>query len=136
LEEALCAFNVTQQSFLGLRVSHANTLFSRLRGLLGRGRLAGDEGLWMVPSRGIHSIGLMFPMDVVYLDEVCQVIHVVEQLAPFRIAPLKIKAHSVLELPARAVSASRTQVGDRLLICSPETLRVRLKEDRPLAETL
>jgi uncharacterized membrane protein (UPF0127 family) len=130
LEEALCAFNMTQQSFLGLRVTCANTLFSRLRGLLGRTRLAGDEGLWMVPSRGIHSIGLMFPMDVVYLDEACHVIHIVEQFAPFRIAPFKTKAQSVLELPAKAVSLSRTQVGDRLLICSPETLKLRLRERR------
>jgi uncharacterized membrane protein (UPF0127 family) len=134
LDNALCVFNMTQQSFLGLQVERADTLFSRLRGLLGRTRLAGDEGVWVVPSRGIHSIGLMFPMDVVYLDEQCQVIHVVEQLAPFRIAPYRSKAHSVLELPSRAVSLSRTQVGDMLLICPPEALKDRWQEKQKALE--
>ncbi len=69
-------------------------------------------------------------MDLVYLDEACRVIYLVEHLPPFRIAPYRAKANSVLELPARAVSSSRTQVGDRLLICSPETLKVRWQEQR------
>ena len=128
MAESLCAFNMTQQSFVGLRVSRADTMFSRLRGLLGRARLACDEGLWMVPSQGIHTIGLTFPMDLIYLDEECQVVHIVEHLAPFRIAPLKIKAHTVLELAARAVHSSGTQIGDQLLICSPETLKTRWQE--------
>ncbi len=119
---------MTQQSFLGLRIALADTLFTRLRGFLGRTRLARDEGLWMVPSRGIHTFGLRFATDVVYLDDACRVIHIVEDLAPFRIAPLKTKAQSVLELPSRAVMSSRTQVGDRLLICTPETLKERWQE--------
>jgi len=121
---------MTRQSFLGLRIHKADTLLSRLRGLLGRTRLAADEGLWVVPSRGVHTIGLLFPTDVVYLDEACVVVHVIEHLSPFRVAPVKIKAQTVLELPIRSVYSSRTQVGDRLLICSADSLRDRWQEQR------
>ncbi len=130
MADTFCAFNMTRQSFLGLRVHRADTLFGRLRGLLGRTRLAADEGLWVVPSRGVHTIGLLFPMDVVYLDAACVVVHLIEHLAPFRVAPVKIKAQTVLELPIRSVYSSRTQVGDKLLICSADSLRDRWREQQ------
>jgi len=95
---------------------------ARLRGLLGFKRLGADEGVWIVPSRGVHTIGLLFTIDLVYLDADLKVLHLVEHFRPFGIAPVKIKAQTVLELPARAIGSSRTQVGDRLLICSPEGL--------------
>jgi len=126
LADTLCAFNMTRRSFLGLRVSKADTLFARLRGLLGRTHLASDEGVWMVPSRGIHTVGLLFPTDVVFLDVDSIVVHVIEHLSPFRISAVKIKAHSVLELPIRTVYSSRTQVGDRVVVCTAEELQMRL----------
>jgi uncharacterized membrane protein (UPF0127 family) len=113
------AFNVTRQSFINLGVSIADTPWARLRGLLGRMRLRSDEGLWIIPSRGIHTFGLMFPIDVVYLDAGLRVVHVMESLGPLRIAPIRLKSESVLELPARSVYESGTQVGDQLLICTP-----------------
>jgi hypothetical protein len=103
-------------------VSVADTHFARLRGLLGRRMLRSDEGLWVVPCRGVHTIGVPFQIDVVYLDEARRVIHVVENLAPFRIAPLRRRGSSVLELPPRSAFWSQTQVGDQFLICSPEQL--------------
>ena len=123
MERQLCAFNTTQPSFVALRVGCADTLFSRLRGLLFSPRLANDEGLWVVPSRGIHTIGVTFPTDVVYLDSNLRVIYLLENLAPFRIGPIKVDAHTVLILPARAIVLSKIQLGDRLLICRPELLK-------------
>jgi len=125
---------MTRRSFLGLRVSKADTLFTRLRGLLGRTELASDEGLWMVPSRGIHTVGLLFPTDVVYLDADSVVVHLIEHLSPFRVSPVKMKAQTVLELPIRTVYSSRTQVGDRVVVCTPEDLQQRLEEGKMTAE--
>lgn len=122
MPEALCAYNLTAQSFLGMNVSRADTMWSRLRGLLGRRRLQADEGLWMVPSQGIHTIGLLFAIDLVYLDADLRVIHLIEHLGPFRVAPVKTGAQTVLELPVRTIYASRTKVGDKLLICVPERM--------------
>jgi hypothetical protein len=78
--------------------------------------------LWVVPCQGIHTVGLRFPIDVVYLDSDQRVIHIIENLSPFRISPLRRRSSSVLELPTRAVFLSSTQLGDKFLICSPEEM--------------
>ena len=117
------AFNISRQSFINLGVMVANTPFARLRGLLGRMRLRSDEAIWIVPSAGIHTIGLMFAIDAVYLDDQHRVIHLIENLGPLRIAGIRRQCASVLELPPRSIYGSGTQVGDQLLICSPEKMQ-------------
>lgn len=81
-----------------------------------------DEGIWLVPSRGIHTFGLMFSIDVIYLDADLRVVHLVEGLGPLRIGPLRLGCESVLELPARTIYGSGTQLGDRLMICAPHKM--------------
>jgi uncharacterized membrane protein (UPF0127 family) len=89
---------------------------------MGRLRLKSDEGLWVVPSQGIHTIGLLFAIDLIYLDKDHRVVDVTESLGRFRVGPLSMKSASVLELPVRTVYSSQTQVGDQLLIGTPEEL--------------
>ena len=125
-KQRVCVYNLTRQSFLSLGVRVADTQWDRLRGLLGHMRLQGDDGLWVVPSQGIHTVGLLFPVDVVYLDASSRVIHLVERLGPFRIGPLRRRARSVLELPTESVFCSNTQIGDQFVICSPEGLAAHL----------
>ncbi len=111
-------FNKTRQSFLSLNVTVADTHLARLVGLLGRRRLRANEGVWMVPCQGIHTFGLLFAVDVVYLDANHRVIDLVEHLGPFRVAPVRLNCESVLELPVRTIFESQTRVGDRFMICS------------------
>ena len=118
------AYNVTRQSFINLGVTVADTLLTRLRGLLGKMRLRSDEGLWVIPSRGIHTFGLMFSIDLVYLDTELRVVHLVENLGPLRIAPIRLHSESVLELPARSIFGSGTQVGDQLVIGTAKEMEV------------
>ncbi len=122
MRRPLYAFNETRQCFVSLAVTPADTLFARLRGLLGKFRLRSDEGIWVVPSRGIHTIGLLFPIDVIYLDAQNRVVQLIERLASFRIAPIRRTCTSVLELRAGTIFGSGTQVGDQLLLCSPEEM--------------
>jgi uncharacterized membrane protein (UPF0127 family) len=125
--KAYCVYNQTRECFLSLDVTAADTIFSRLRGLIGRLKLRSDEGIWVVPSRGIHTLGLLFPLDLIYLDEHYRVIHLVEYFPSFRIAPLKTQAESVLELPTHTIYSSQTQPGDQLVICVAEEMQNRLK---------
>jgi uncharacterized membrane protein (UPF0127 family) len=104
----------------------ADTTFTRLKGLIGRLRLRSSDGLWVVPSSGIHTFGVLFPLDLIYLDGNCQVIHIVEYLRGFRMAPLKIRAASVLELPPHTIYSSQTQDGDQLVIGTAEEMESRL----------
>ena len=121
-----CAFNVSRQCFLNLGVKVANTHLTRLRGLLGKVRLRSDEGLWLLPSRGIHTFGLMFPIDVIYLDSQLRIVHLIENLGPLRIAPLRLQSESVLELPVRTIYESGTRLGDQLMICRPGDMETYL----------
>jgi uncharacterized membrane protein (UPF0127 family) len=102
-------------------------MLARLKGLIGKLTLGLDEGLWIVPSRGIHTVGVLFPLDLVYLDEDHKVIHVVESFPTFRISPLITQAASVLELPTHTIYSSQTQPGDQLVICVAEEMEQRLR---------
>lgn len=133
MKRSFYAFNVARQSFINLGVAVADTPFARLRGLIGKMQIRSDEAIWVVPSRGIHTFGLMFPIDVIYLDAKLRVIAILEDLGPLRIAPIRWHCASVLELPSRSICSSGTQVGDQLIICSPEEME-RYWTSRPQEE--
>jgi uncharacterized protein len=128
-----CVYNQTRESFLSLGVTAADTTLARLRGLIGRFSLKSDEGLWVVPSSGVHTLGVFVPLDLIYLDENHKVIHLVEHFPTFRIAPLRVQSESVLEMGAHTIYSSQTQVGDQLLICLAEEMEQYLGRATPQA---
>ena len=122
MTETFCVFNRARETFLSLGVSRADTHFTRLKGLLGRVKLRSDEGLWTIPSQGIHTLCMLFPIDVIYLDADNRVIHLIENMGTFRIAPIRMESASVLQLRTRTIYSSNTQLGDELLICPAEEI--------------
>jgi uncharacterized membrane protein (UPF0127 family) len=72
------------------------------------------RGLWIVPSEGIHTFGMRFPIDAAYLDAKGQVLRVYHGLRPWRLAAVTLRARSVLELPAGTLERTRTEAGDIL----------------------
>jgi len=112
------AFNRTRQSYLATALAVADTHWTRLRGLLGLSSndFGHGHGLWIVPCRGVHTLGMGFPIDVVYLDRSMKVIHIQNELAPWRFSPVRVQAQSVLELPCRTAAETRTEVGDKIEI--------------------
>jgi uncharacterized protein len=124
---ALCVYNKNRECFLGLRVTAADTSFTRLKGMIGRLHLRSDEGIWVVPSSGVHTLGVLFRLDLIYLNEFQEVIELIEYFPRFRIAPIRIRAASVLELPQHTIYSSQTQKGDQLLICTPDKMEANLR---------
>ncbi len=124
-----CVYNRTRECFLSLSVNVADTTFARLKGFIGRLQPKSDEGIWVVPSNGVHTWGVLFPLDLIYLDENVRVIYVTEHFPRFRIAPLRADAASVLELPPHTIYSSRTEPGDQLVICTAEEMEGRLSEE-------
>lgn len=120
------AFNHTRQSYLATALAVADTHWTRLRGLLGLrpSDFRNGAGLWIVPCHGVHTLGMGFPIDVVYLDHSMTVIHVQSDLRPWRFAPVRAQAASVLELPCRTASETRTVVGDKIEITTEKNGRV------------
>ena len=120
------AFNRTREAYLATSLALADTHWTRLRGLLG---LKADDfrngsGLWIVPCHGVHTLGMGFPIDVVYLDGAMKVIHIQSNLQPWRLAPVRRQATSVLELPSQITAQTGTQIGD--------TIEINLAEDPPI----
>jgi uncharacterized membrane protein (UPF0127 family) len=111
-------YNKTRETFVATEATVANGYLSRLVGLLGKTpRWARPgQGLWIVPSHGVHTIGMLFALDLIFLDQANTVVHVEEHLRPFRISKVSLKAKSVLELPPHTVFRSGTQIGDHLEI--------------------
>ena len=112
------AFNRTRQTCLATAVALADTHWTRLRGLLG---LRPDDfrsglGLWIVPCHGVHTLAMGFPIDVLYLDRDLTVVHIQREMRPWRFAPVRLEAASVLELPCRTAVETGTAVGDRIEI--------------------
>ena len=117
-------YNKTKETFLAFRVNIADSVAGRLIGLLGRRSLKPDGGVWIVPANAIHTIGMMFSFDVVMIDKNFRVVSVKEFVKPFRIILPKLRAESVIELPAHTIFRSRTEVGDELVIDRYEAKKI------------
>ena len=98
-------YNKTRETFIATQATVADSYFTRLIGLLGKTRRWAQlgKGLWIVPSRGVHTIGMLFPIDLIFLSKDKEVVHVEEHVRPFRISKVSLKAVSVLELPPHKI---------------------------------
>jgi uncharacterized protein len=109
-------YNKTRETFLAFRVKVADSVLSRLVGLLGKRSLQPDSGVWIVPANAVHTIGMLFAFDLILIDKNFKVVGLRELVRPFTVTRPNFKAESVLELPAHSIFRSRTHIGDQLLI--------------------
>ena len=108
--------NRTKGTILGERIDVAESSLSRMVGLLGKSSLAPATGLLIMPSQAVHSVGMRFPIDVLFLDRHWKVVHAQPSLVPYRITGVHWKARCVLELPSGSIAESCTSVGDEVQI--------------------
>ena len=106
------AYNHTRQCYLADHGPIANRPWARMRGLIGRASLQPNEGLLLIGTKGIHTIGMRFPIDVLFLNDDGWVIHAIHSMKPFRISQYMKNATMVIELPAGVLRECGTQVGD------------------------
>ena len=115
-DDGVYVYNKTKESFLAFRVKVADTIFSRLIGLIGKRKLNPDCGLWLYPANAIHTVGMLIRIDVVLIDKNFKVVGLRELLRPFRMVGPNFRAESVIELPAHTIFKSGTEIGDQLEI--------------------
>lgn len=104
--------NQTRGTFLGVDVKRADGFRARLIGLYRHRKLSLGDGVWLVPCRGIQTIGMRAPIDVVFLDAGRRVVRLYNHVPPGRVILWVPGAHSALEVPVGAVGSSETRVGD------------------------
>ena len=107
--------NVTRGTSIGDAIDCAESGAERRTGLLKHTKLGEGEGLWIVPCEAVHSFGMKFVFDIVYLNRKLQVRKLRSHMAPWRFS-LCMTAYSVLELPAGTIANTQTQTGDRLKV--------------------
>ncbi len=110
------ATNRSSGKALANDLTPADSVVRRMKGLLGRKAFCYGEGLWIKPCKAVHSFGMKFPIDVVFLDRQQCVIAVIASLPPNRLTPLFFRAASVLELPSGKAEQTDTVIGDSIVI--------------------
>lgn len=90
----------------------ADSIFSRMKGLLGKDVLSEGEGLWIKPCKGVHTFGMKFAIDVIILNREQRVIAIKNELKPHRMTTIYSGASTVLELPAATARNAKLSIGD------------------------
>jgi uncharacterized membrane protein (UPF0127 family) len=126
--------NLTKKTWLATKVRKADNFLTRLVGLLKRTHLGPEEALWLMPSKGIHSIGMKFPIDVVFLNKEFYVLGLISGMHPYRVSGVHMRGYSVIELPNGTIRKSRTEIGDQLEISLAETSQIDDLKDTRLSQ--
>lgn len=93
-------FNPKTQEVFADNLKMNDTYFSRLIGLMFKKNLPAGSGIILKPCTQIHTCFMRFNIDVIFLDDNLRVLHVIENMRPWRISPLFLKARYTVELPA------------------------------------
>jgi len=113
MKRDLVAINVTR----GVQLTHcarvADSILTRVIGLLLDKQLAQGDGLWIKPCNSIHSIGMKFVFDAIFLDQDLKVVHLMSGMKAWKASKMVWSAKSVLELPDGLIVQTGTEIGDQ-----------------------
>jgi protein-S-isoprenylcysteine O-methyltransferase Ste14/uncharacterized membrane protein (UPF0127 family) len=119
--------NLSMGTTYPITIIQADTLLTRLIGLLDKSQSDLKTGLHIVPCSGIHTFGLQYPIDVIFLDKNGVVVHTISRLPPNRIAKTIRSGRSVLELPPGTIDRLQLKKGTRLGVKADKKSRSHLR---------
>lgn len=102
------------QTPLPVRVMRTGNMFERMRGLLGREPLQAREAMLIDRCASIHTCGMRYSLDLVFMDRSGKIRKLVHNLKPWRFAAC-YAACMTLEMPAGAIDLLNLKTGMRLL---------------------
>ena len=114
--------NKNNDELIANNVRLASSWSTRLIGLLSYSNLSEGEGLWIKPCKSIHTIGMRFNIDVIFLDRSLVIKKIINTVKPFRICRATKTSTSVVELPAGTLSTIKLVVGDKLIVLPKRVL--------------
>lgn len=92
---------------------------TRCIGLLRQTCIPEHEGLLLVPGGTVHTLGMRFDIDVVFLNRQMRVLGLAERVAPWRIVTAPKETARVLELAAGKIATTRLTTGTYLIVERP-----------------
>lgn len=110
----LRAHNRTRNATLVTAGVIADSWWTRVRGLLGHAPLQPGEGLLLRGEKAIHTVGMSFAIDVLFLDHAGRIVHLIPAMPPLRFSPFIARAAEVLELPADTIAHTHSAWGDQI----------------------
>jgi uncharacterized membrane protein (UPF0127 family) len=105
--------NLTRGTVLAERGAIARSFQDRLKGLLLTKELPWGQALVIRPCNSIHTIGMSYNIDVLFINSRNQVVKMAADVKPYR-AIICWHSRYVIELPAGMLAATGTRPGDKL----------------------
>jgi uncharacterized protein len=123
------ALRTAEGRFIAHEVKMASSLAARLLALSRARSLPTRAGLLLSPARGIHTLGMRFPIDVVFLSRQMRVLGLVQRLKPWRILLAPHGTGHVLQLAAGQIAATRLNIGTFLVVesATPQCQRAPIR---------
>jgi uncharacterized membrane protein (UPF0127 family) len=129
-EFPLKAINVSKGGIMiADHIEWAGTGARRRRGLLRRKAMDSMEGIYLTPCEWIHTFGMHFPIDVVFLSSTGKILAIHHSLKPNRFSKIILRADGVLELSAGRLCATGTEVGDSIQLIETDRISGRNVQD-------
>jgi len=94
-------------------ISKTTHFFERMCGLLTKPRLNKNEGLLIAPCSSVHTFGMRYNIDLVFIDKQWNIIKTVNSLKPWRMSASR-NADMVLELAAGSLEQLELTTGQKL----------------------
>ena len=92
------------------------SFFERLQGLMFTQSIPDSYGLLIRPCNQIHMMNMKFPLDVIYLAEDGTVLHIDEDIRPWKIGKTVKRAVGVVEVNSGTCARLGLETGDKLTI--------------------
>ena len=108
--------NLSKNSEIAHTVMVADSLYLRLKGLLGESSIEPGKALWIHRCNNIHTWFMRFPIDVIFVDKKMIVKSKVENLKPWRLSLPVWRAYSVFEMAAGTLRTTQVAIGDQLYV--------------------
>jgi uncharacterized membrane protein (UPF0127 family) len=99
--------NVPTGKIVADNVYKASTIWQKGVGLLGRRGLEPSEALWLPGVRLIHTVGMIFPIDVLFLDDDFRTTAVRSNILPLRLCFSNTRTKHCIELAAGTLDDER-----------------------------
>ena len=109
------------QARLAEHAQVARTSWQRMVGLLAHRELPAEEAMVFPGCSSIHTVGMRFPIDVIFVDREWRVVALREGLVPGRLVPPVRRAWGVVEASCGTLKRLDLQVGDRLVVIAGTT---------------
>jgi uncharacterized membrane protein (UPF0127 family) len=115
------ALRTAEGRFIAHEVRIAYSLGARLRALSRERSLPTRAGLLLTPARGVHTLGMRFAVDVVFLTAQMRVIGLVPCVQPWRVLLAPRGTGRVLELAAGQIAATGLKPGAFIVVESNQS---------------